>query len=129
MFRAVPTPLACRRQAFPFQNIPLFRQVCAVPSATVLEAPASCIDGSGALVERAGPKCIVCVANSSCFSIGAAAFYRARHCLAVVFCALPSRTDGVGNARVRCAVSKGAVLDADKPAKDLRGVAVSIGAV
>ena len=28
---AVPAPLDCRRQAFPFQNIPLFRQVCAVP--------------------------------------------------------------------------------------------------
>ena len=32
---AVPTPLDCRRQAFPFQNIPVFRQVCAVPVAAV----------------------------------------------------------------------------------------------
>ena len=45
-----------------------------------------------------------------------------------MFLALPSHTDGVVDAGVRCAVSKGAVLDADKPAKDLRGVAVWIGA-
>ena len=49
-------------------------------------------------------------------------------CRAVMFPALPSRTDGVGDARVRCAVSIGAVLEADKPAEDLRGLAVRNGA-
>ena len=45
-----------------------------------------------------------------------------------MFRALSSHTDGVGNARVRGAVSKGAVLDADKLATDPRGVAVWIAA-
>ena len=94
----------------------------------MLAAPASGFDGTGALVERAGPKCAMFVAKPACSSVGAAAFHRARHCLAVVFLAFSSRTDGVGNARVRGAVSKGAVLDADKLAKDLRGLAVWIGA-
>ena len=45
-----------------------------------------------------------------------------------MFLALPSNRDGVGDARVQGAVSIGAVLDADKLAEDLRGVAVWIGA-
>ena len=45
-----------------------------------------------------------------------------------MFRALPSHCDCVGKARVRCAVSKGAVLDADKLAGGLRGAAVWIGA-
>ena len=94
----------------------------------VLAAPASCSNGTGALVERAEPKCAMFAAKSSSYSIDAAAFSRARHCLAVVFRALPSHRDGVVDARVRCAVSIGAVLDADKLAEDLRGVAVWIGA-
>ena len=89
----------------------------------VLAAPASDSDGRGALVERAGPSSAMFTAKSSCPRIGAAAFHRARHCLAVVFLALPSHSDGLGNARVRGAVSKGAVLDADKLARDLQGVA------
>ena len=232
VLRAVPTPPACRRQAFPFQNIPLFRQVCAVPYAAVrcagtplgahhrvgaaakhalawtaavflaetlacrgggaachgarllssaavflamrrstlcvggassklarsicamlftdaacfskggaafllahfpaatavLAAPASKIDGTGALVERADPFSAMFTAKPSCYSIGAAAFDGARHCPAVVFLALPSNRDGVVDARVQGAVSIGAVLDADKLAEDLRGVAVWIGA-
>ena len=94
----------------------------------VLAAPASGSDGSGALVERAGPKCTMFTTNSSSCSVGAAAFHRARHCLAVVLRALPSNRDGVVDARVQGAVSIGAVLDADKLAKDLRGLAVWIGA-
>ena len=94
----------------------------------VLDTPTSSIDGSGALVERAGPKCTMLTAKPSCSRIGAAAFHRAPHCLAVVLLALPSHRDGVGDARVQGAVSIGAVLDADKLAKDLRGVAVWIGA-
>ena len=94
----------------------------------VRAAPASSLDGSGALVERAGPKCTMFTANPASFSNVAATFRRARHCLTVVFCALPSRSDGVVDARVRCAISIGAVLEADKLAKDLRGVAVWIGA-
>ena len=66
-------------------------------------------------------------AQSSCYSVGAAAC-KACHCLAVVFLALLSHGDGLGYARVRCVVSIGAVLDADKLAKDLRGLAVWIGA-
>ena len=99
------------------------------PAATaVLGAPASGCDGTGALVERAGPIGTVLHATPSCCSVGAAAFSRARHCLAVVFRALPSHRDGVGNARVRGAVSKGAVLEADKLAEDLQGVTVWLGA-
>ena len=67
-------------------------------------------------------------AQSSRCSNGGAAFHRARHCLAVVFPALPSNRDGVVDARVQGAVSIGAALDADKLAEDLRGVAVRIGA-
>ena len=99
------------------------------PAATaVLAAPASGLNGTGALVERAGPKCAMFAADPSRCSVGAAAFRRARHCFAVVFRALPSHRDGVGDARIRCAVSIGAMLDADKLAKDLRGLAVWIGA-
>ena len=99
------------------------------PAATaVLFAPASGLDGSGALVERAGPKCTMFVAEPPSFSDDAAAFHRARHCPAVVLRALPSNRDGVVDARVQSAVSIGAVLDADKLAEDLRGVAVWIGA-
>ena len=94
----------------------------------VLAATASCLDSSGALVERAGPKCAMFIAKPSCYRVGAAAFHRARHCPAVVLLALPSNRDGVGDARVQGAVSKGAVLEADKLAEDLRGVAVWIGA-
>ena len=54
----------------------------------------------------------------------AAAFHRASHRLAAVFRALSSRSDGVGDARVCCAVSKGAMFLADKPAEDSRGLAV-----
>ena len=67
-------------------------------------------------------------AKPSSLSVNAAAFHRARHCSAVVFLALSSNRDGVVDARVQCAVSKGAVLDADKLAEDLRGLAVWIGA-
>ena len=94
----------------------------------VLAAPASSCDGRGALVERAGPIASMFIAKPSCLSDRAAAFSRARHCPAVVFLALPSNRDGVGDARVQGAVSKGAVLDADKLAEDLRGLAVWIGA-
>ena len=100
------------------------------PLATaVLGAPASSNDGSGALVERAYlfDGAMFC-AKPSCFSDAAAAFHRARHCPAVVFPALPSHRDGVGDARVQGAVSIGAVLDADKLAEDLRGLAVWISA-
>ena len=68
------------------------------------------------------------IAYSSGYCDAAAAFRRARHCLAVVFLALPSYTGGVVDARVQGAVSIGAVLEADKPAEDLRGLAVWIGA-
>ena len=67
------------------------------------------------------------IAEYSGYSDGAAAFGRARRCLAVVFPALPSRTDGVRSARARCAVSKGAVLDVDKLAEAARSVAGWIG--
>ena len=70
----------------------------------------------------------MCSAKTSCLSVGSAAVHRARHCLAVVFFALPSRTDGDRNARVRGAVSIGAVLQAEKLANDLRGLAVRLGA-
>ena len=40
----------------------------------------------------------------------------------------PSHTDGAGDARVRCAVSIGAVLDADHLANESRGLAAWIGA-
>ena len=122
-----PTDTTCCCQcaaAFLLAHFPLI-----IPAAAaVLAAPASGLDGSGALVERAGPVGTVFTANSSCCSVGAAALHRARHCLAVVLRALPSHTDGVGGARVRCAVSKGAVLQADKPATDSRGAALWIGA-
>ena len=99
------------------------------PAATaVLAAPASGLDSSGALVERAEPFSTVFVAKPLCFTNVAAAFHRARHCLAVVLRALSSNRDGVGNARVQGAVSIGAVLHADKLAEDLRGLAVWIGA-
>ena len=98
-------------------------------AAAVLFAPASSFDCSGALVERADLfGGAMFSAEPSSLSNGCAAFGTARHCLAVVFRALPSRTDGAGNARVRCAVSIGAVLEADKPANDLQGLAVWIGA-
>ena len=81
------------------------------PSATaVLAAPASGNDGTGALVERADSISTMFAANPPSFSKVTAAFGRARHWLAVVLRALPSHRD------------------ADKLAKDLRGVAVSIGA-
>ena len=67
-------------------------------------------------------------AKPSCYCDVAAAFDRARYCPAVVHRALPSYTDGVVDARVQGAVSIGAVLDADKLAEDLRGLAVWIGA-
>ena len=94
----------------------------------VLSAPASSSDGSGALVERAGPIRAMFRAKPLCFSNAAAAFCRACRCLAVVRLALSSHSDGVVDARVRGAVSKGAVLDADKLAIDLRGLAVWVGA-
>ena len=75
------------------------------PAATaVFVALASGFDGIGALVERAGPISTMFSAKPPCLRDAAAAFSRARHCLAVVFPALPSRTDGVGNARVGGAV-------------------------
>ncbi len=99
------------------------------PAATaVLAAPASGFDGTGALVERAGASSTMFTAKPSCYGVGAAAFSRTRHCPAVVLPTLPSNRDGVVDARVQGAVSIGAVLDADKLAKDLRGVAVWIGA-
>ena len=99
------------------------------PAATaVLAAPASSLGGSGAIVERADPIGAMFSAKPPCSGNVAAAFGRARHCLAVVFRALAPHSAGVGNARVRCAVSKGAMLDADKLPKDLRRVAVWIGA-
>ena len=67
-------------------------------------------------------------ATPSSSRVGGTAFHRARHCPAVVFRALPSNRDGVVDARVQGAVSIGAVLEADKLAEDLRGVAVWIGA-
>ena len=94
----------------------------------VLFAPASGCDGSSALVERAKPFGTVLIAHPPSCSVRPAAFHRAHHCPAVVFRALPLYTDGVVDARVRCAVSIGAVLDADKLAEDLRGLAVWIGA-
>ena len=94
----------------------------------VLVAPASGYDGSGAVVERADLFGAMLLANPSCKSDGGAAFHRARHCLAVVFPALPSHRDGVVDARVQGAVSIGAVLDADKLAEDLQAVAVWLGA-
>ena len=99
------------------------------PAATaVLEAPASGSDGIGALVERAGPISTMFTAKPSSYRVGAATFHRARHCPAVVLRALSSNRDGVADARVQGAVSIGAVLDADKLAEDLRGLAVWIGA-
>ena len=81
------------------------------PAATaVFEAPASGFDGTGAIVERAESFAAMFIAKTPCYRVGAAAFCRARHCLAAVFLALPSYTDGVGNALVRCAVSIGAVV-------------------
>ena len=97
-------------------------------AAAVLNAPPSSFDGTGALVERAGPIRAMFRAKPSCFSDAAAAFGRASYCLAVVLQAFSSHSGGVVDARVRCAVSPGAVLDADKLAEDLRGVAVWIGA-
>ena len=98
------------------------------PATAVLTAPASSCGGSGALGERADLFGAMFTADPSCSRVGAAAFGRARHCLAVVFLALSSQTNGGGNASVRRAVSKGAVPEADKLAADLRGVTVWIGA-
>ena len=56
--------------------------------------PLAAVDGRGAFVERAGPKCAMFTANSSCYRRGAATFGRARHRPAVVFLALSSHTDG-----------------------------------
>ena len=84
----------------------------------------------GAAVERADPKdpkCAMLSAKPSCFSVGAADFHGARRCPDVVFPALSTHRHSVVDARVRCAVL-GAVLDADKLAENLRGVAVWIGA-
>ena len=118
---AADTACSCKRgAAFLLAHFPA--------GTAVLTAPSSCFDGSGALVERAGPTCAMFSAKPSRCSVGAAAFDRARHCLAVVFPALPSHSDGVVGARVQGAVSVGAVLDADKLAEDLRGLAVWIGA-
>ena len=92
------------------------------PAATaVLSAPASGLDGSGALVEGADLLDAIFAAKSSYFSDAAAAFCGTRHCLAVVFQTLASHTNGLGDARVRCAVSKGAMLAADTLAGDFRG--------
>ena len=94
----------------------------------VLAAPASGDDGSGALVERADLfGGAMCFAHPSRIRVGAAALHRARHCLAVVFPSFASHRDGVVDARVQCAVPKGAVLEADKLAGDLRGVTVWLG--
>ena len=99
-----------------------------LPATAVLAAPASGVDGSSAVVEQADLFGAMFTAKPSSCSNVAAAFRRARHRLDVVFQALPSHRGGMGDARVRGAVSIGAVLDADKLAKDLRGVAVWIGA-
>ena len=64
----------------------------------VLDTPASSVDGSGAAVERAEVKCTMFAAKPSSYSVGGA-----RHCLAVVFRALPSHRSGVVDVRVRCA--------------------------
>ena len=114
------TPCACARVVQP-SSLHTFL--------AVLAAPASSANGTGAVVvKRADLLGAMCSANPSCSRVIAAAFRRARHCLAVVFLALPSHSAGVVDARVRCAVSIGAVLEADKPATDLRGVAVWISA-
>ena len=105
-----------------------FLRAHCLAATAMLAAPASGCDGTGALVERAGPKCAMFTANPSCFSVGVAAFGRACHRPAVVLRALPSNRDGVGDARVQGAVSIGAVLEADKLAEHLRGLAVWIGA-
>ena len=95
----------------------------------MLVTNASGFDGSGAIVERADPFGIAMLtAHPSRLRNGGAAFHRAHRCLAVVFPTLSSHSDGVVHARFRGAASIGAVLDADKLAKDLRGLAVWIGA-
>ena len=94
----------------------------------VLVAPASGYDGTVAIVERADLFGAMFAAKPSCFINVAAAFHRARCCAAVVLPALASHRDGVVDARVQGAVSKGTVLDADKLAENLRGLAVWIGA-
>ena len=67
-------------------------------------------------------------ANSSGLSNVATTVSRALWCLAVVLSTFPPCSVGVGDARVRCAVPKGTMLDADKVAKDLRGIAGWISA-
>ena len=85
-------------------------------------APASRL--SGAIVERADTFGAMITAYPSCFRVGVTAFGRVSCCR--VLETLPSHSDG--DARVRCAVSKGAVFLADKLTKGLRSVAVWIGA-
>lgn len=125
--RSICTMLGADTTRFSKRGAAFLLAHCLAASA-VLAAPASGYDGSSAVVERADLFGAMFAAKPTCLDNAAAAFGRAHHCLAVVFRALSSHRDGVGNARVRCAVSIGAVLDADKPAKDLRGLAVWIGA-
>ena len=118
-FGAHATCFSTRGAAFPLAHF---------PAAAVLPALAFGCDCSGALVEHADPSSTMFHTKPSCYSVGAAAVHRARHCLAIVLRAVSSHRDGIVRACVRCAVSKGAVLEADKLAKDFRGVAVWIGA-
>lgn len=60
-----------------------------LPATAELMTPASGCDGSGALVVRADLFGAMFAANPSCLSDVAAAFARARYCLAVVFSAQP----------------------------------------
>ena len=94
------------------------------PATTAMQAaPASCSNSSGAVVERADSVCTVWTADSSCNNIGITAFSRASPFTAVVLLTFPPGSVGVGDARVRCAVAKGTMLEADKIAKHLRSVA------
>ena len=79
---AVPAPLDCRRQAFPFQNIPLFRQVCAVPYA------ASCLLVGAAAKHAFSFAAAMFAAETLAFRGGGAARHGARLLSAAVFGAM-----------------------------------------
>ena len=99
------------------------------PAATAVQAaPASLIDCGGAIVEGAEPFGTMRIANAFGLSDIATTFSRALQCLVVVLPTFTPGSVGVGDARVRCAVPKGTMLDADKVAKHLRSVAGWIGA-
>ncbi len=113
---AVPAPLACRRQAFPFQNIPLFRQVCAVPVAAVRCAGlplASCLYVGAAAKHAFAWTAAVFCAETLAPRVGGAARHGARLLSTAVFDAKRRSRLCIGGASCKLALSMSAMLGTD----------------